>query len=449
MSFNYAYSTPDELKKVREEIAKTATAGKAPLSSSRKPMMVLDLDGNVLIGYNSVSGTPLAEGLPDNQHIPFTYDIAAGLEKGDITAALHAVKNADVRLSHHLAAYLQERNSLANPYYIVFLTSRDLASAKAILEASGVPLERTVLFADSGATALIGDGNSYEEHVFYTPSAEEKAVLDNMASASAQINDQGRSEEDKTGLSFLEECEAAVNIALGELNYDPEGRPELAFQQKHLGNNVDYRPILDHFGEAEGGPIDKTLQPVLRLVAQDFLNREQLQSDAPLNFKILAAPGSIELKSAGYNKGDGLEKILTIAKDHGAEPSALVYAGDDICTLQRSKAVVGTDYYAFARGEAIAHAQDIPFFGIHTLHPEKEALLPEDVDLNQVKPNPQRMARGIEAERFDEGAPKIDAVTHSPDVTAKMVVDTLKASEKHLAEQRGVGGRADGKGFER
>ena len=136
------YSTPEEIGDFVQAVAATAKPAKGQDEPAHKPMIVNDMDGNILVGYNLVKGQSIpadykqadwAEGQPregilnpKNQTIPFDADVGALVNQGIVEKVLFADANMDVRLPE---AMVQKLNSLIDQgrtHELALLTSRSL-----------------------------------------------------------------------------------------------------------------------------------------------------------------------------------------------------------------------------------------------------------------------------------------------------------------------------------
>lgn len=403
-----AYSSPRKIYAVKNEIADTTT-------KEGRPLMVLDLDGNVLLGYNTVDGEPLQkEGLEKGQNIPWNADIDQLLKEGKIIQTIFAEKPSDVRLPKDLVDQLNANLESGRIFDIAILTSRDLGTAEKILEASGVKNPKGLaFFADSGALGYV-NGQSVATYKFETG---EKDFLNGVA-------------------ALKEECEAAVNRVLTDEKLEIEGRKELYIEPKNTAINIHYRDILGHYSPKEGSELDKALSAELTKVVNKYLENSPKTIDGKPVFKTLGAPAAVEVKVAAVDKGKGLKAITKEALKAGVKPSAIVYAGDDICKINDAGEVLpGTDYHAFRDGPKIAQELGVKFYGIHTLHPANGKLpTPQNAtgfDPRTIDPNPDKTVWPMsDAEHYPDISNNISLTLTSPIETGKLVKEIGILSEK-------------------
>jgi hypothetical protein len=396
------YTSKADIRKAINAIAGTAGDGK-------RPLIVLDLDGNILVGYNTEWNKPLQPGLPDNQNIPFDADIDALMQEGKITPALFADRGMDVRLPANLVKVLNELGVKGRPFDVAILTSRNLEAAEAILRASGVRHpEKIAFFADSGATAYV-NGERVDN---VTLADKEKDFLGGMLDQRAVL-------------------EEAINREIRQAGLDPAGRPRLFLEEKNIATTIHYREILSHYGQGEGSELDEKLGHAIQGVMQAYLERSPLNADGKKIFQLLDAPTALEIKFGAMDKGVGLKNIVELARKNGVEPSALVYAGDDICKQLGEKVVPGTDYHAFVSGPRIAEELGIPFYGIHTLHPADKSLPPIDANPQKTMPDPNKMLRPMTDHDAHPIEAKAEITINSPLMTGAIVGQVMQAVKRH------------------
>lgn len=458
-----AVTTPSPyspISKQQEFIEKIAKKTKKP---GQRPLFVLDMDGNVLIGYNTVDGKPLpgvpvltpeeiAQGKKQTRYIPADADIDALLKEGKIVPTIFANGGMDVRLPKNLVEELNRASATDRPFDIAILTSRGMEEAEEILRYSDVKNpEKLAFFADSSATAYI-DGKLTEN---YEKSPEEIRFLKGL--------------EDK---NLLKKMEAAVDEAIKSIGEDPAKRKhELYIQPKHIATNIHWREIMnDYKGQGyDFSPLDKAIATALQPILSEYLDTNNFTNiEGKPVFKYLGGPATTEIKIAAIDKGLGLEKIVELALDRGVEPSSIIYVGDDIAkfesftskdrekgfkpiiapgkdgVLEEFRRIPGTDYFAFAAGPKIEKETKIPFFGIHTLHPLDGSIADINADPQLSVPTPSKMAFKPSKSGARIMLPMTDSITYpairapeittnSPVATGQIVKDTMVAAREREA----------------
>lgn len=353
------YSTADEIERFID--ARVAEA-----SPRRKPLFVLDMDGNILIGYNLKSGQILPE-CEDSarRNIPKGSDIAALTAQGVIEPALFADKPMDSRLPPALVERLNALQQAGDAFQIAILTSRSEADALEMLRESGVRHpEQHTLVADSGAVLrCLG-----KRQPVRSLDVAEQQFLDGLPQQQAQM-------------------EAAVDACLTAMNLPVAERPPLRFEQKGIACNVHFREVLSHFDMAEDSALAQALSGVVQAELQAYVAAHSPLKDNAPAFKLLHGPATLEVKLADVHKGHGLQAVVDAALKNGVRPSSVIFAGDDICTRDAGgTASPGTDYYAFAAAQAVAAKTGIPVYGIHTLHPADGTLHGTTPDASKTPP---------------------------------------------------------------
>lgn len=372
------YSTAEEINRFTERLA----AGATPVSA---PLFVLDMDGNILIGYNVKAGHALP--VPqdaERRDIPEGSDIDALLRQGVIEPALFAAKPMDARLPATLATRLNALEQAGEPFRIAILTSRSEADALTVLRDSGVTNpEWHTLVADSGAVLRVGG----ERRAIRPLNDDERAFLDRLPALS-------------------DELETTVDAELQAQGLSPAGRPPLRLEPKGIASNVHFREILGHYGQTDESSLAQGLTQALETRLQDFIAGRETA------FKLLRGPATLEVKLADIHKGHGLEAVANAALRHGTPPSAVIFAGDDVCTRGKDGTPrPGTDYYAFKAAPELSRKSGIPFHTIHTLHPAGGRLDGTEPDRTRL-PMP--------------GLPSPDLTVATPFALAEMIENTLK-----------------------
>lgn len=415
------YSTQAEINDFIQHLANGALPGKLGNPPS-KPLFVNDMDGNILMGYNLVAGKEIpaeypqaawAEGAPREgiknpsiQNIPYDADIPSLVEAGIIEPAIFAGRRMDVRLPEHLVDALNILTAQQRPFEVALLTSRGLEDAETILKASGVREPSQLTFvADSGATMYIHG----KHHTVRNMSMEERTFVDRI--------------------SDLKPLETIVDNILNEKGFNPADRPPLLLEKKEIATNIHYRDILMHYQQAEGGELDHAIGERITTELKHSIKSSPCTESGELAFKLLDAPATVEVKLADIHKGHGLNAIVAAAEAQGVKPSAIIFTGDDIAKTSGEATNPGTDYFAFSEGAKIAERTGIPFYGVHTLHPE-------DGTLTGQVPSPAKMSLPMtDKEHYPEAA-QVDITTRTPQQTGDLVRDTMQAVEQRLGAQR-------------
>lgn len=478
------YSSPQERERVMNKMVANST-------EDSRLMTVSDMDGNILIGWNPVedeqikkeSGGKKTHGLsidttvdperdaasrnlPERlqrlsdsvmkrygfellkdrdyvQNLSFRANIADLNAKGLIKEGIFA-KNLDVRLPEKLVVLIKkdiaaaEAGDVSRLFDHCLLTSRSKEDAMRILWASGFedPTKVTMV-ADSGATLFF---NGQEESVVTLPEKEQE-ILKTLHTK-----------------QFEHDCEEAVYevINLQQL-YDDKYRPEntaklpkLLFQDKKASRNVDWRTILTFFNEPDEGALDKELGAAIKKVAERYLEEQNFKIDVDGKqmdaFKVKPAPTTLEIISNRVHKGVGLHKLYDKAKELRYQPSALLYTGDDICKVSKSRigsptCVPSTDYDAFIEGRKIEqevkktdNKSRFKFYGLHTLHPVKN-------DINGTQPSPERIYNGVMTDKATQNDRpfRLDMITRTPIETGDILVELAARQEQRLRGEVAAG----------
>lgn len=349
-----------------QEITGFGDALVAAVTPRRKPLFVLDMDGNILIGYNLRTGQTLpAPADAARRNIPEGSDIGALLTQGVIEPALFAEKPMDARLPEPLVAHLNRLQAEDKPFEVAILTSRSEADALRILRDSGVSApERQTIVADSGAVLRCrGERRPVREL-----EGDERRFLD--------------------ALPLRQEAlEKAVDNCLRTQRLESDGRPRLRFEPKGIACNVHFREILAHYGATEDSTLARSLSETLEAQLTAFIGTHSPVRDGAPSFRLLHGPATLEVKLADIHKGHGLHAVVQAALDDGVHPSAVVFAGDDVCTRDaHGNPSPGTDYYAFAAAKDIEAETGIPIRTIHTLHPIDGSLHGTEPDAGKTPP---------------------------------------------------------------
>jgi trehalose-phosphatase len=395
----------------------------------RRPLFVLDLDGNILAGYRLTSGRVIPDAYPkrdnsntlpgildpDKQTIPYDADIEALEQQGIIEPSLLAGAAMDVRLPNDFVDTITGLQKKGKAAQIAILTSRGMDDAKQIMHASGIEnFEQFILAADSAATMYI-DGKFHHVHET-TP--EEAAFTQN-----------------------IDGLQEKLNAAAFEVVGSTRQKPWIEQKTEGLATNVHYRKILDELG-LEGdarAAMDDRLRTAIKKVLEEYVRKSspRKENGEPV-YSLLNGPETIEVKHPAVNKGNGLRFIVEQARK-STQPSAIIYAGDDVTKTDRNSGIVtpGTDYYAFRVGHDIAEETGIPFYAIHTLHPADKRLLRADSDAHaeDVEADDTCRIRPVTGQED----PRIGATvtTASPLQTVHLVTEIIQAIDQKLEPQIG------------
>lgn len=326
------------------------------VTPTRRPLFVLDLDGNAVLGYN-LKTPPATNSNPQRDLAPDA-DIEALQQQGVVSASLFAKKPLDSRLPKNLVTQLNRLNAQGRPFSLAVLTSRSERDALHLLRDSGVTApENVTLIADSGAVMRV-DG---ERVAVREPSATEQSALDGLRDLKATL-------------------ENSVDSVLQQHHVPTQGRPALVVEEKGIASNLHFRALLDHCSVGDDSPLAQDITEALQNRLAEYL---QMQ-DSGASFKLLHGPATLEMKLADIHKGHGLHALANAALDADCTPSAIVFAGDDVCNHNKhGHASPGTDYFAFAALQEIEAETGIPCQGIHTHHAV-------DGSLHGTQPNPQK-----------------------------------------------------------
>lgn len=390
-----AYSSPKDILAFKDKLLNGVEGDLRHngVTPTRRPMWVLDMDGNVAVGYNLAAGENLPLGASDDpktQAIPSGADIDRLLKDGIVEEAIFSVKPMDSRLPKPLVESLNAARKDGRDYDIVLLTSRNTADTMRILELSGVEHpDKTTLIGDSGAVMRIAG----KETITRALQPQEKDFLNRL--------EQG---------DIAKQLENAVDGVLKAYGLSSENRPALHFEPKGIAKNVHYGAILKTFGEKEDSTLDVSLSKALRDELESFITQSAPKDDGKPVFKLLEGPTTLEVKIASVDKGKGLEAALNAALESGYRPSSVIFAGDDVAKKHPDGNVShGTDFAAFAAAPAITEKTGIPVHTIHTQHP-----------INGY-PNPSKDAIGV----------KPDIILPTPKDTGALVVHMVnKALER-------------------
>ena len=370
---------------------------------THRPMLVLDMDGNIAKGYNLAADAEPFPDMPENQSIPFDADMKALIAEGRIEATLFADKAMDVRLTPELVDAINAAAEAGGDrlFDIAFLTSRSMKDLDTILKASGIKnVEMVTRVADSGASMIV-EGEPRE---LYKATDADNTFLAGIPKLNKTM--------EKTVRSVLERF-PADDITLPE--------PLLAFEPKGIATNVDYRTILGAYNKREGSDLDVAIGQALKGQLEEYVeNHSPRNSDGAPVFEIIEASAALETKVAAVNKGNGLHAVVKAAHEAGYTPSALVFAGDDVSKKIGNRAYPGTDYPAFDAIKDVAEEFDIPVTQtIHTQHPQSE-------NLNDTLPvpNANKDAKGMEISP--------DIIVPTPVETSAVVAEIVSKSQDRV-----------------
>ncbi|MCH2546078.1 MAG: hypothetical protein MK052_00500 [Alphaproteobacteria bacterium] len=339
------YSLPEKIEKFVADVVANSTP-------SHSPVFILDMDGNALLGYEFAGNTPPCfdrEKLGAQRSIPANANIAQLVESGMIVPRIFAQYPLDVRLPNQLRQCINSCISQGRLYTICFLTSRAMEDALQILADSGIDSPHLVtLIADSGAIARF-EGVQTNVAMLNAP---QQGVLNNIA-------------------TLLPDIETVIDTTLIAHDFNVKSRPEVSVERKNIACNFHYRKILEFYDCNASSSLAQDIAQALASQCQKYLD-----ASAPSDFALLHGPATIEIKLVGCDKSNGIEALVKQLKTKDVKPSALIYAGDDVCSHHANGAVFpGTDYFAFLAIQQLKRTALFPVYTIHTLHPLGSDLL--------------------------------------------------------------------------
>lgn len=378
-----SYSTPQDIQNFSGALLAGVTA-------QRKPLFVLDMDGNILIGHNLTRGTSLGEAADSaRRDIPEGLDMQQLLQDGLVEQALFANKPMDARLPKGLVERLNHLQQSGADFNITILTSRSEADALQILRDSGVNNpERHTMISDSGAVLRCrGERKPVREL-----NTKEQAFLNGIPDLRSNL-------------------EAAIDEKITQLGMDTAKRPPLRFEPKGIACNIHFRELLSHYGASEDSALAHQISDVIGAKLHGHIAEHSPSKQGAPSFKLLHGPATLEVKLADIHKGHGLQAVVDAALEAGEKPSAIIFAGDDICTRDAKGAYhPGTDYYAFKAAADVEKQTGIPVRTIHTLHPA-------DATLDGTSPDAARTP--------PKDYPQADITVSSPLVLGELVENIL------------------------
>ncbi|NCC22762.1 MAG: hypothetical protein EOM26_09920 [Alphaproteobacteria bacterium] len=362
-----------------------------------RPLFVCDMDGNIMRGYSLAPGKSLALGEgdnPDNQAIPFgtsQTELQRLVDDGTLVLGLFADKAMDARLPAELVDLINRNTRTGNKYSLGFLTSRGAKDAVKLMKESGVEQpEQATLVADSGG-ALYFDGVRTDVRKLSDEENDYILAIDGMADKLNRI----------------------VQGAVRDCGFDPEKAPAVFIEQKGTACNVHFRTILRAFDQPEGSDLDKAIGSALKAEFDAYAKAGPDEDDGSKVFKVLGAPAAVEMKIAKVNKGHGLEATAEKAMQLASPPTAIVFSGDDIAKADGGP---GTDYFGMIRADELQARFGIPFFNVHTHHPEGGKLDGTTPDPNKA---PERLTS-------DHPVPRVDLVVPRPGKLVELILKTLR-----------------------
>lgn len=333
------------------------------VTPGRRPMLVLDMDGNIAIGHNLKSGVQLALSMGDDaqkQSLPSQLSATELVAQGKAEEAIFSLKPLDTRLPQKLVDAINLADVQKRPYDIVLLTSRSTEDTLKVLRFSGVKHpEAMTIVADSGAILRMGG----KKHEVRPLSPDEQDFLTEIESP-----------------VFLQPLESGIDAILEKSGLKVTDRPQLFIERKGIASNIHYNRILNHYGLVEDSPLGEAVGDFIRSVVTSHIEAKATK-DVSGNavFMPLEGPATVEVKIVGVDKGKGLEAVVKAVLAKGYQPSSVVFAGDDICKLSAEGHVShGTDYAAFKAAPTLKEKLGIPFRTLHTQHPESGKL--DDTD---------------------------------------------------------------------
>lgn len=371
-------------------------------------MFVCDMDGNIMRGYSLAEGKLLPLGPDDNpanQDIPFgtsQEELQELVDNGTLVPGLFARKAMDARLPAELVEMVNNYTKTGQAYRLCFLTSRGARDAVKLMHESGVgEPEKATLVADSGGALYFGGVRSDVRKM-------SEAELDFLESVN------GKEEELNKNVH---------EIVSGE-GFDAGKASGVFIEQKGTAVNIHYRTILNEFDQSEGSDLDRKIGDALKAFVDALVQSGPEEKDGSKVFKTLGAPAAVEMKIAKVNKGHGLEAIARKAFELEEPPTAIIFSGDDVC---KSDGGPGTDYYAMIRAEELQGRFGIPFFNVHTHHPENGRI-------DGTSPDPHKDPDKLSGEH---PVPRIDLVVARPGDLVVLITKVLEAthSKGHCGPQ--------------
>ncbi len=362
-----------------------------------RPMFVCDMDGNIMRGYTLAPGKTLPLGPndnPANQAIPYgtsQEEIERLVKEGVLVPGLFAEKAMDARLPVELVEIVNDYIRSGNAYRLGFLTSRGAKDAVKLMKESGIDQpEKATLVADSGGALYFNGVRSDVRKM----SPGEIAFLESVNSKENELNE-------------------IVRKAVSANGFDASKASKVFIEQKGTAVNIHYRTILNDYGQPEGSGLDSAIGGALKEFIGKLVEQGPNEEDGSKVFKTLGAPAAVEMKVAKVNKGHGLEAIALEAFKLDNPPTSIAFSGDDVC---KGDGGPGTDYYAMIRAEELAGRFGIPFFNIHTHHPEGGKLDGTVPDPNKA---PDKLSK-------EHPAPRIDLVVPRPGKLVELILTVLE-----------------------
>ncbi len=378
------YATPDDIRAFSDKLGS-------------RPLFVCDMDGNIMRGYTLAEGRTLPLGAgdnPDNQSIPFGTtqdDLKAMVADGALKLGLFAQKAMDARLPAELVEVINRNTETGNLYALGFLTSRGAKDAVKLMHESGITApEKATLVADSGGALYFGGVRK-----------DVRALSDEENAYILALSDMG------------EEFKNLVKEALMTEGFDPDQAPAPFIEQKGTACNIHYRTILNACGQPEGSALDTAIGAAFKQKLAAYAKAGPKEPDGTDVFKTLGAPAAVEIKIASVNKGHGLEATAVEAMKLPQPPTAIIFSGDDVCKKDGGP---GTDYYGFVRADELQERFGIPFFNIHTHHPENG-------DIDGTAPDPYKAPDRLNA---DYPVPRIDLSVPRPGALVELILTTFR-----------------------
>lgn len=383
-----AYSTPEQISGFLRRLGAS-------------PLLVLDMDGNVMRGLSLGAGhtLPLGPGDdPTKQAIPYgttSAELDDMVNKGILVEGIFAEKPMDARLPGELVRLINDLAERDQPRSIAILTSRGSTDARKLLEESGVEdLSKIILVAESGATLFLGG----ERIAVRALNTEEQSFLYGLDGISGAI-------------------QMDVKNTVEELGFDPAGCPMLLVEHKGTATNLHFREVLKQYGQADNSPLDKALSALIKEKMDSYISASGMGK----TFKTLDAPASVEVKTSDVNKGHGLRSIISHVLQAGDSITSVVFAGDDV---SKGNGHPGTDWYAMVEAQKLEQEFGVPVFNIHTHHPVGN-------DLSNPTPDPDKAADTL-SEAFNK--PRIDVTVNSPRALVELIVSKFRERDARGGE---------------
>lgn len=379
-----SYSTETDIQSVLNNLHPSGT-------NETRPIAVLDMDGNINIGYVLNEGKVLLlneEDDPETQTIPSGYDAEELVEQGLARRTLFAAKSNDARIAPELVAKINEQHEQGDYLSICFLTSRRYADVEFILRESGINHpEKMTLVADSGNLLHI---NGEIRHVKELTQEETAFIYGVESDLGPRLNQE-------------------VKDILREEGLNVNGASNLFIEPKGTAINLHYRGLFETLGLSENDGIGQKIVMHLQTELQNYMGKVPQERDGTSVFKLGPGPMTFEIKLASITKATGMQAIVEEIQNAGRNPDRIIFAGDD-CAQKPGIDSYGTDHSAMEWVNANLGSRGVV---IHTHHPLNNEFQGEVAD---------------PAKRAPSGL-KIDLTSRSPMQTANFVVRAISLPE--------------------